>query len=192
MGLFLLKAGSHVVGRGEETVSYTAKDPKRNVVESDQPLDEMMPEKFAKHEGPKPDQAAKKKEAPPQPPGPPDEFARAEAMLSSGSASMSERKQRAKRLREMADRLEGGGGEEKSPEGQEEQEQKKQERQEKQEAKAQEEEKKSQQQKEQQEKAQQKEKAQQEKYQKEQQEAQEKAQEEEKKAQSARTHGRKA
>jgi hypothetical protein len=106
MPLFKLKVGSHIQGSGDAMKTYDARDPTRNVVDTEQDLAAIFPEKFEKYEGPPVaarDQMRVSGEvnAPPAP----DEAALAEAdmlrVLSQGLAP-----QRIQRMREVLDLLE--------------------------------------------------------------------------------------
>jgi hypothetical protein len=109
VGLFKLKVGSHVSGSGETMRFYDARDPLRNIVDTGEKgidLAKVFPEKFEKWEGsPQPLRNELQLFGEMNPPPPPDEAAYADAELlkamSTGLAM-----ERAKRLRQMADRLE--------------------------------------------------------------------------------------
>lgn len=55
MAFYRLKHGSHSIGSGANARTYRAKDFAANIVESDQDLAAMMPEKFEYHRGAVPD-----------------------------------------------------------------------------------------------------------------------------------------
>lgn len=117
MGFFLLKAGSHAGGtigdKDNPPRFYSAKDPLNNVVESDQDLAALYPEKFTYHEGAAPERGAtanplsayavRGQEGDP-PPGPPTDQDRAAAAMAKPLTVADARKQ-AEWHRQQADNL---------------------------------------------------------------------------------------
>lgn len=110
---FRLKVGSHTIGSGENARFYDASDSTRNIIESEQNLAQIAPEKFEKYDGPpQPQRDEMQVHGQINPPPPPTDMERAEAMLQQ-ALTQTTMMDKAKQLREMADRLEqraqGGG-----------------------------------------------------------------------------------
>lgn len=114
MPLFKLKAGSHVSGSvadkdGNNTMQmYSAKGP-NNIVETDQDLAQIYPEKFEAYDGPAPEKQMMGPRGPisnePQPPGPPTDQDRAEAQLLK-SMTPDDRRKQAEWHRQQAEAME--------------------------------------------------------------------------------------
>lgn len=111
MGFYKLKpnVGSHLTlgekGKNTHHHANVPNDPLNSVVESDEPLDVTMPEKFDKYTGPMKGGRPHNPVREIAPPLPPDQQARTLAGLL-GVKSAEERKAKADELRKIADRLE--------------------------------------------------------------------------------------
>jgi hypothetical protein len=106
VGYFRLKAGSHAAGIGATLRFFDHKDPKNNIVKSEEDLAATMPEKFEDYSGPIPEHV--RRDVPffeIASPGPPSDMARASASLS-GPMTNEEKKSKAEELRALAEQLE--------------------------------------------------------------------------------------